>query len=273
MLILGLVVLIILAFLFFRSPFKRNGAVSKGQSFAEPIPKDYQIYSSNFVSGVSFRKKDVLRFINGKNQKLSLEPEFNNPHDKNAIKVIGITSSSEYFIGYVPKEVSAQIVATGMLDKIIPRLTRAYHGRDDYLEVQFQIIGLKSLKKEFDAFIDNKPAESRQKDYYKFFNITIPRGLTKGDADITIDKHSKTLRKENDAQLQEYYEYISILDEFDDSDFREEFEIKKPARTFIDDALNALRQEGKSYGYLSDNINEVVDMILQIKPELMSRKK
>lgn len=246
-----------------------SSSSKKAQSFLPPIPKDHQIYVSNMmVAGITFRKNDVLRFMKATEQTLALEQEPNNPHDKNAIKVIGVTPSARYFLGYVPKEVSEQIISTGMLDKVTPRLARMFQGNQDYFEVQFQIIGLKELKKDFDAFLENQPADISQKDYYKFFNLTVPKGLTTGVAFKQIAEHRAKLEAEDKTKLQEYDSYIEILDEFDDSDFRETYEVKKPSRTVLNDALSQLKAEGKTYEYLSSNIDEVVDRVFKIKPDL-----
>jgi hypothetical protein len=201
-------------------------------------------------------------------QSLALEQEPNNPQDKNAIKVIGVAPSARYFLGYIPKEISEQIISTGMLDKVTPRLARMFQGNHDYFEVQFQIIGLKELKKDFDAFLENQPADTSQKDYYKFFNLPIPKGLTTSEASKQIAEHRAKLEIEDKSKLQEYDSYVEILDEFDDSDFREINEVKKPSRTVLNDALNQLKAEGKTYKYLSSNIYEVVDRVFKIKPDL-----
>ena len=246
-----------------------NSSPKIALSFLPPIPKDYQIYVSNMtVAGISFRKNDALRFMKATEQTLELERELNNPHDRNAIKVIGVIPSNRYFLGYVPKGVSEQVISTGMLDKVAPRLARAFQGNQDYFEIQFQIIGLKVLKKDFDAFFENQPAEVSHKDYYKFFNLPIPKGLTTGVALQQIAEHRAKLEIEDKAQLQEFDAYNDILDEFDDNDFRETYEVKKPSRAVLNDALSQLKAGGKTYDYLSSNMDEVVDRIIKIRPDL-----
>jgi len=287
MLLLGLIILAVIAYLVYlassssgkssssnKSSYSeqteyRSGSSKKAQSFLPPIPKGHQIYASNMlVAGISFRKADALRFIRDSDQTLELERELNNPHDKNAIKVIGITPSSRYFLGYVPKEVSEQIIETGLFDMAKPRLARIYQGDDSYVEIQFQIFGLKEYKKQYDAFLENQPADASQKEFYRFFGLTVSKGLTTGEATRTIAEHRKKLEAEDASKLKEYDAYIDILDEFDDSDFREGYEVKKPARADLNDALNQLKQEGKTYAYLSGSIQEVVNRVIKLKPEL-----
>ena len=281
MYLLGLIVLVVIAYLIYsgssssnksgnsKQPRYNKELSKKAQSFLPSIPKDYQIFTSNIlVAGITFRNSDALRFINGSEQTLELERELNNPHDKNAIKVIGITPSSRYFVGYVPQEVSEQIIETGLLDKIKLRLARTYQGDNGYIEIQFQIIGLKELKKQYDAFLENQPADVSQKEFYKFFDLPIPKGLTTAQAAKTIVELRKKLKAEDASKLEQYDAYTSILEEFDDNDFREGYEVKKPGKAVLNDALNQLTQEGKDYAYLSDNIQEVVDRVIKLKPEL-----
>jgi len=268
MFLIALLVLALLTYMFFSTYKSKKQSSKKSQSFLPPIPKDHQIYSSVLVAGVSFRKNDALQFINGADQTLELERETDNSQDKNAIKVIGVTSISRYFLGYVPKEISEQIVKTGMFDKIKPRLARTYQGNDDYIEIQFQIIGLKATKRDFDSLINNQPADIYQKDFFKFFELAIPSGLTKGQATALIKEHTKKLKNEDALLLQEYDNYAEILEEFNDSDFREIYGIKKPSRTILNHVLSQLKQEGKTYNYLASNIQIVVDKVINIKPEL-----
>jgi len=247
---------------------KSHSGDSENQSYPTPIPKDYQIFSGSEVAGVTFRKDDALRFARGSNQELRLEREPNNTHDKNAIKVIGRSSGRDYFIGYVPKEIAAQIIETELFNRVKPRLMRIYEGTENYLEIHFQIIGPKVDKKQFDAYITNQPANPSQKDYYKFFGLSVPRGLTKGVADQVITDHRKFLEASDPSKLKEYDAYRQIIEEFDDSDFRDVNDLKKVSRTILNQALDQLKQEGKAYEHLSNEIEEVVERVLSLNPDL-----
>lgn len=247
-----------------KNAFSGKGvSAPSGESFLDPIPKGHQIFSRCEVSGTSFRKNDAVQFAKGSNQELELEREPTNPHDKNAIKVIGKSSGKKYHIGYVPKEVSEQIAVTGIFESIKPRLDRIYQGIDGYLEIKFQIIGPKENKKQFDSFFTSQPANSTQKEYYKFFG-----GLTVGDADQAIKEHRKSLETEHPSKLNEYDAYHEILEYFDDRDFREENDLYKVSRTILNEAINQLLQEGKTYASLASTIEKVVDRVLKLNPEL-----
>ena len=240
----------------------KQGAIN----FDNPIPIGYQIFAKNIpVAGMSYRKNDVINFSRTQNQELTIKRELNNQHDKNAIQLIGISGSNQYIIGYLPKELSEQIISTGLFDSIKVRLTRIYIGREDFIEVHYQIIGPKADKKQFDDFVNNKPADSSQKEYFKFFGLTSPKGMTAGHAEQTIKEHKKT---STDEEQGEWFGYTSIFEEFDDADFRETYELKKVSKTILLEVLNQLKQENKTYSYLGDNIDEVVERVIQLKPEL-----
>lgn len=266
---LVLIILIICTYFYYSSSRKKGKKKPSSQSFFPPIPKDHQIYKSDVsVAGITFRKDNAIKFARASNQTLELERDLNNEHDKNAIKVIGVTPTSRYFVGFVPKEISEQIIVTNMFDNVKARLGRIYQGKDDYIEIKFQIIGMKINKKQYDAFLENKPANSSQKEYYKFFGLPVPKALTSGQANQTITAHRKKLAAEDVLKLEEYDSYNNIITDFEDSDFREPYDLKRVTKAILNEALSQLIEDGKTYAYLSDNIDEVVEKVLLINPDL-----
>ena len=245
--------------------------VAKATDYLPTIPQGYQIYKRMlYVAGITHRKEDASLFIRGSRQSLEFELEPNNPKDKNAIKLIGVTPTARYFVGYVPKEISKALIKTGLLDKVEPRLDRTYHGIKDYVEIRFQIIGLKKNKKQFDAFLNppNKPADAGQKLFYKFFELPIPKGLTAEQATKNINEYREKIIAQNPSQYDEYNEYLNILEEFDDKEFRSSFEVKKTSMAVLNEALYQLKQEGNTYADLHIEIENVVDRVIKLKPEL-----
>ena len=237
-----------------------------GKNFLPPIPKGYQIYADALpIAGLQYRKDEALKFAKSSNQELSFEREPTNEHDPNAIKLIGLSSSTKYFLGYLPKELSEQIATTGLTESVKARLVRIYVGSDDYLDIQYQVIGPKADKKRFDEFLSNQPVDASQKEYLKFFGLPIPKGMTSGQAEQTIAEHRKSSKPE---EQEEWDGYDSIFNEFDDPDFRETYDLKKVGKTVLLDALAQLKQQGKSYKHLANNIDEVVEKVIELKPDL-----
>jgi len=237
-----------------------------GKSFLPPMPTGYQIFAKNLpVAGIQHRKDEALKFARSSNQELSLQREPSNEFDSNAIKLIGLSGSNRYFIGYLPKELSAQIIDTGMFENIKARLGRIYISNNDFVDIQYQVIGPKVHKKKFDDFLSNQPADSSQKDYFKFFALPLPKGLTSGQAEQTISEHMKSSKPE---EHDEWIGYTNILEEFDDKNFREDYDLKKVGNTVLMEAINQLNAQGKTYKYLSDNIDEVAEKVIELKPDL-----
>jgi hypothetical protein len=260
---LGLLILVVVIYFVISS---NKSTATGGQSFLPPIPSGYQIYANNLpIAGIKYRKAEAIRFANSSNPELGLEREPNNEHDPNAIKLIGVSGSSKYFIGYIPKDLSEQIVSTGLFDSVKPRLARIYIGKNDFIDIQYQIIGPKANKKQFEGFLESQPADSLQKEYFKFFGLTVPRNLTTGQAKQTISEHKKTCKPE---EIAEWEGLSNILLEFDDSDFRETYNLKKVSKSVLSEALNQLKQDGKTYSQLYDDIDDIVDRVIKLKPEL-----
>lgn len=275
-LVVTFLVLVIGYVLFFKN--KRNRDVSTGartgsskprvgaKSFLPPIPKGYQIYAARFpIAGMHLRKNEVAAFVQGNNQSLELLREPDNAHDANAIKLIGVMDTIKVTLGYLPKELASQIVTTGLFDVVRPRLDRFYVGHNSFVEIQYQVIGPKVEKNKFDSYHELQPASLSQKRYFKHFGLKVPSGLTQGEANTVIKEHTV---KSSDSEQDEWRAYLEIAEEFDDRDFRETYDLKKVSATELNDALVQLKKTGKSYAYLSENIDQVVDQVLISKPSL-----
>jgi len=117
----------------------------------QKIPDGFQIFEDRLeVAGVSFRKSDAASFAKSGTGWLELERDYDNKHDKNAIKVIGCNKeffgTKRRFIGYVPKDVAKRIVTNAFWGKIQPRLLKTYVGDGGFVEILFQILGPEGQK-------------------------------------------------------------------------------------------------------------------------------
>jgi hypothetical protein len=230
-----------------------------------PIPKGYQIFSEGLsVAGVHKNKHEAARFAKAGAHALRLEREPANSHDPNAIKVFGTSGAAEYFLGYVPKEMSAQLAATQMFERVQPRLTSIYLGQGQFIDIEFQVLGPKSEKARFDDYLKQRPATGDQHEYLDFFGIA-STGMTAGEAERAILEHQAQC---SPGQAVEWRAYSSIVEDFEDPGFRESFDLKKVCRTTLAKTLKQLKEHGKNYCYLDENVEEVVDAILEMKPEL-----
>lgn len=112
---------------------------------------------------------------------------------------------------------------------------------------------------------NQRPADPVQKEFYRFFGVKVPGGLTYSAADEYIAKYQETL---DTHQLDDWDSYESILDELMDKDTRDSYDIKKPSVAAIRAAIEALRQSGMSLSDLEDDLEIVTQKLIELQPEL-----
>lgn len=128
------------------------------QGAEQEIPDGYQIFEERLdVAGIAFQKDAATAFCESKRgQRLELEADFQNKHDKNAIKIIGcakgIFGTKRWFIGFLPKQIAKAVVEGGYWGQIKPRLLMTRTGYQGYVEVLFQLLGPKGKQYEFQRF-------------------------------------------------------------------------------------------------------------------------
>ena len=115
-------------------------------------PEDHQVYVTQFeVAGVLYRKESVERLLKFKAPYLRLMAEPKNPHDRNAIKVIGCAKgwfrTKTFHLGYIPADLAAKIVKKRILPLLFPRLRMIEVG--NFFRVVMELTGPKGGKNDF----------------------------------------------------------------------------------------------------------------------------
>ena len=129
--------------------------MSENKRFNVPIPKGYQIFFNEMeVSGVGFRRKNATKALSGRSVDLAIEPEPSNKYDSNALKVIAFKKVWFFFqrkllIGYIPKEIAAEISRKKIANDILPRLKYVWIGDSGVIKIYIDILGKKYLYKGF----------------------------------------------------------------------------------------------------------------------------
>ena len=147
---------------------KREGDCSRNISTEQNLSHDFCSYDRDApegiahrkycrnhtnVAGIQFHRAEALRYIdgaasadiNGGPHGLILRREPDNPHDSNAIRVLGWWGTEQVVLGYVPREIAlayARIVDRGGRLMAVPK--RAYRGHDDYVDVRLVIYGIEA---------------------------------------------------------------------------------------------------------------------------------
>lgn len=118
-------------------------------------PDGFQIFENQSeVAGVHYHKDDAIAFILGKYHRLEWEREPNNPHDANAIKIIGVAESAfgeeRWHIGYVRSDVAAHIVTGGWFESMMPEAVYLTISDDyEFVHVHYIILGPQGQKKQY----------------------------------------------------------------------------------------------------------------------------
>jgi hypothetical protein len=115
--------------------------------FLPPIPDGMRIMEADIdVVGVHYRKDSAMAFARRGQHSFELEREPGNPHDPNAIRVIGVSKGwffwRKHFLGYVPMYTAGRIAQRGFWRRILPRLKSIYAGGDGegYVNITFDIL-------------------------------------------------------------------------------------------------------------------------------------
>jgi hypothetical protein len=205
--------------------------------------QDWKVFEAEEqVTGVAYdsRTIDFLKICDQPQFKIFLEKEPSNKHDPNAIKVMcSATIEDELVvkqIGYLSKHTSLQLKDEKELE------ARPYSA---YLPVQGHRFGLRIR-------VLVRSQKYRKKHY----------GESATPAPIKVQWKPEPWTKQDDENLEEIYEY------FADKDFREDYCIKKPAKKIIKEAAMALHEMGILSSNLSLHIDRVVEMIIEINPNL-----
>lgn len=112
----------------------------------QPLGPDERIFDANVsIPGLHHRRQNALSFCRGRQQRLMLRPDPTNQHDPAAIAIYGRWKGwfldKEKQLGFLPRDVAAQLKSSGLADAVRARLRKTYAGTDGYVEIELQIVG------------------------------------------------------------------------------------------------------------------------------------
>jgi hypothetical protein len=110
----------------------------------------------------------------------------------------------------------------------------------------------------------HRPATRESKECLRFLGEKVASGLLEKDAETLI----ADLFEQHPDKEEEWDSLVCIFDEFDDADFREDTEIKKPSRKVIQEAIDALQAQGQTLEDLAGDPEVVAEEITKAHPGL-----
>lgn len=115
---------------------------------------------------------------------------------------------------------------------------------------------------------EGRPATARQMEFFRFFGMKQRAGVSKVEAESLLRERLKLAEQQDDPLAANWRAYEAVLDEFDDPDFRETYDLRKPSYALIRSAASALLASGKTWGEIRGDIDLVVDKLIEMKPDL-----
>ncbi|MBT9166112.1 MAG: hypothetical protein DDT25_00785 [Chloroflexi bacterium] len=221
---------------------------------------------------------------------LRREPE--NKYDRNAIAVF----ISDNKVGYMAKDIASQLAAS--LDKAkcsefqLAAVIRGGYSKRPSFGVSIWINKLISpgpslsfdraieenfsapnwppdkheglSKDEIDVLKESKPATAMQKEFYKFFGLSVPKGLNQKQAISFQFGYLSKLPEERQSEVEEWEAFEELFEEINE-EFQDE--IKKVTVLDYRNAFKALRAEN-SIDDLQSDPALIVEKLIEIRPAL-----
>lgn len=206
--------------------------------------KDWKNFAAEEqVVGVTYdnRAQKFLELGDQNNFNIFLERDPNNPRDKNAIKVMGsaIVGGKKRVeqLGFLSKDTAKALKDEKEIDARPYSVYLPYQGRKFGLRVRILV---------------------RSQQYKNKHGIE-----TKPKAKVAQPKPEKITPEINEEMLIE-----DIVSEILDPETLEAYNMKKPSRKLIIAAIEELKKEGVTAEEQLDEIEELVERILELKPDL-----
>lgn len=120
------------------------------------------------------------------------------------------------------------------------------------------------------AAFENRPATSIQRAVLAYAGIKAAKDVKQTEVNSLIEDKAKEFENDEETErwLDGVHEFESLLEEFDDKEFRDDYEIKKPSPAKIRKAIDQLESKGKSLASGEISSDDVAETLLEMFPEL-----
>lgn len=254
-------------------------AMTTKRKVSPPVPDGQAVYVLSSVTDIEHHKEAILKFARNRNPSLELERDTGNKKAPNAIKVIGLSKLLVFEdrdpIGYVSRELASCIVEGGFWGSVEARLRRIYVGQDEQTEIEFELLGPEEQKTSFNDLLreigarklEGRPATVWQKEFYRTFDLEVPKDLTYLAARRFISEKSAEIAKKDRNALRSWEWYGDIVKELLHPQTRETHGIEEVSITSLRSAVVALLDEGHSLEAMHRHIELVVDKLTERRPD------
>ncbi len=113
-----------------------------------------------------------------------------------------------------------------------------------------------------------RPASARTREFFKFLGIKVEPGMPETTARALMASTEVELREQGDARLDQWQTFLSILEEFDDRDFRDTYDIKKPTTKQVRTVIDRFLAEGKTWEQVGGAPEEIAERLPDEFPTL-----
>lgn len=115
---------------------------------------------------------------------------------------------------------------------------------------------------------ESRPASREQIAVLKILGVEKTKALSAPQALRLRDDTIEQLNEEGDTKAQEVEAYESLIQKFTDKEECRERYLKKPSWTLLNQALDALREDGLTYQQMEEDDEVVEKKLLELKPSL-----
>ena len=112
----------------------------------------------------------------------------------------------------------------------------------------------------------DRPASVLDREYLKFFKLSIPKGLTKRQAADLRDQHQSDLPDDQQSRLDDWEHFESLYEDFQDREFRNDYELRAIGLKDFKAATLALLKEGNKFQDLGSDM--VAEKLVELNPAL-----
>lgn len=114
---------------------------------------------------------------------------------------------------------------------------------------------------------ENRPANALDCEFFKYFEIAVPKSLTKREADILRSEKEDELENSHPSRMRDWEHFESLYEDFLDKEFRKDYDLKVVSITAFKKSVLALMKEGAVFHELDSG--EIAEKIYDTAPNLV----